>query len=105
LKKLFKQLSNLILAKVIEMVELKIEIPPSLEKEIEKLPKEKLSEMLKDFLRLKAFELELKRSEELQRFVFEALSAKSKLTVKGAMELGEKVKEGLLQELKEKGLI
>jgi hypothetical protein len=54
---------------------------------------------------LKVFELELKRLRELQRLVLEMLSMKSKLTEKDAMELGEKVKEGMLQELKERGLI
>ncbi len=86
-------------------MEITISIPEELEEEIKKIPKEELSEMLKEFLRLKIFELELKKSKELQRLVLEMLSTKSKLTEEEAMELGEKVKEGLLQELKEKGLV
>jgi len=48
---------------------------------------------------------ELKKSKELQRFILESLSAKSKLTLEDAMELGNKVKEGMLEELKERGLV
>jgi len=48
---------------------------------------------------------ELKKSKELQRFILESLSAKSKLTLEDAIELGNKVKEGMLEETKEKGLI
>jgi hypothetical protein len=54
---------------------------------------------------LKVFELELKRLRELQRVMLEMLSMKSKLTEEDAVKLGEMVKEGMLQELKEKGLI
>lgn len=53
----------------------------------------------------KIFKLKLKKSKELQRLVLETLSRKSRLTKEEAMKLGEEVKEGLLQELKEKGLI
>jgi len=61
--------------------------------------------MIVEFLRLKVFELELKRLRELQRLMLEMLSMKSKLTEEDAVKLGEKVKEGMLQELKERGLI
>jgi hypothetical protein len=61
--------------------------------------------MIVEFLRLKVFELELKRLRELQRLMLEMLSMKSKLTEEDAVKLGEKVREGMLQELKEKGLI
>jgi len=64
-----------------------------------------MADMIVEFIRLKIFEHELKKSKELQRFIFESLSAKSKLTLEDAMELGNKVKEGMLEELKEKGLI
>jgi len=47
----------------------------------------------------------LKESKKLQRFIFESLSAKSKLTLEDAAELANKVKEGMLEELKEKGLL
>ena len=61
--------------------------------------------MIVEFIRLKIFEHELKKSKELQRVIFESLSAKSKLTLEDAIELGNKVKEGMLGELKEKGLV
>ena len=86
-------------------VELRIEIPPDLEEKVRGIPREELSRMIVEFLRLKVFELELKRLRELQKLILEMLSMKSKLTEKDAMELGEKVKEGMLQELKERGLI
>jgi len=86
-------------------VELKIEIPPDLEEKVRGIPREELSRMIVEFLRLKVFELELKRLRELQRVMLEMLSMKSKLTEEDAVKLGEMVKEGMLQELKEKGLI
>lgn len=85
------------------MAELMVKIPEELESEVKELPE--MGEMLKEFIRLKVFELELKRSRELQRFVFEALASKSRLTEKDALELGRKVNEGVLMELKERGLL
>jgi hypothetical protein len=86
-----------------EMAEVVIKIPEELKDKMEGLPG--MEEMVAEFIRLKIFEHELKKSKELQRFIFESLSAKSKLTVENAKELGDKVNEGLLEELKEKGLI
>ena len=86
-------------------VELRIEIPPDLEEEVRGIPREELSRMIIEFLRLKVFKLELKRLRELQKLILEMLSMKSKLTEEDAVKLGEMVKEGMLQELKEKGLI
>ena len=86
-------------------VELRIEIPPDLEEKVRGIPREELSRMIVEFLRLKVFELEVKRFRELQRVMLEMLSMKSKLTEEDAVKLGEMVKEGMLQELKEKGLI
>ena len=85
------------------MAEVVIKIPKELKAEMEGLPG--LEEMVAEFIRLKIFEHELKKSKELQRFILESLSAKSKLTLENAKELGDKVNEGLLEELKEKGLI
>jgi len=45
------------------------------------------------------------KSRELQRFIFESLSEKSKLTMEDAIELGNKVKEGMREELRERGLL
>ncbi|MCS7366909.1 MAG: hypothetical protein NDF52_03415 [archaeon YNP-WB-062] len=86
-------------------MELRIEIPPELEEEVRRIPREELSRMIIEFLRLKVFELELKRLRELQKLILEMLSMKSKLTEEDAVKLGEKVKEDILQELKEKGMI
>ena len=84
---------------------MRIEIPPELEEEVRRIPREELSRMIVEFLRLKVFELELKRLRELQKLMLEMLSMKSKLTEEDAVKLGEMVKEGMLQELKERGLI
>lgn len=78
------------------MAELAVEIPKELE---EKMPE--IEGLVREFIRLKVFELELKRSRELQRFVLDALASKSKLTAKGAAELGAKVGQGMLKELEE----
>jgi len=85
------------------MAEVVIKIPKELKAEMEGLPG--MEEMVAEFIRLKIFEHELKKSKELQRFILESLSAKSKLTLENAKELGDKVNEGLLEELKENGLI
>jgi hypothetical protein len=79
--------------------------PPDLEEEVRRIPREELSRIIIEFLRLKVFELELKRLRELQRLMLETLSMKSKLTEEDAVKLGDKVREGMLKELKEKGLI
>ena len=94
-----------ILLVVVEMseVEIRFKVPTGLKEEMEELPG--MEEMVVEFIRLKIFEHELKKSKELQRFIFESLSAKSKLTPADAIELGEKMKEGMLEELKEKGLM
>ena len=80
-----------------------MKIPEEFEDKIKELPG--MEEMVVDFIKLKIFEHELKKSKELQRFILESLSAKSKLTLEDAMELGNKVKEGMLEELKERGLV
>lgn len=85
------------------MAELMVNIPEELESEVKELPE--MEEMLKEFIRLKVFEFELKRSRELQRFVFEALASKSKLTEKDALELGGKITESAFKRLVDKGLV
>ena len=85
------------------MGELRVEVPEEFEEKIKEFPE--MEEMIVEFIKLKIFEHELKKSKELQRFIFESLSAKSKLTLEDAIELGNKVKEGMLEELKEKGLV
>jgi len=83
--------------------EVRFKVPMELKEEMEELPE--MEEMVVEFIKLKIFEHELKRSKELQRFIFESLAAKSKLTPEDAIELGNRVKEGMLEELKEKGLL
>lgn len=83
--------------------EVRFKVPMELKEEMEELPG--MEEMVVEFIKLKIFEHELKRSKELQRFIFESLAAKSKLTLEDAIELGNRVKEGMLEELKEKGLL
>lgn len=85
------------------MGELRLKIPEEFEEKIKEFPE--MEGMIVEFIKLKIFELELKKSKELQRFILDSLSAKSKLTLEDAIELGNKVKEGMLEELKEKGLI
>lgn len=86
------------------MSELRIKIPDELEKTMKEF-KLDWSEIALEAIRLKVFESHLSRSRKLRRAVFEALVSKSKLTKKDALELGSKVKEGMLKELKEKGLV
>ncbi len=83
--------------------EVRFKVPMELKEEMEELPG--MEEMVVEFIKLKIFEHELKRSKELQRFIFESLAAKSKLTLEDAIELGNRVKQGMLEELKEKGLL
>ena len=77
-------------------------VPKELKDRVEEFPE--IKEMIREFIKLKVLELELKRSRELQRFVFEMLSSKSKLTKHNAAELASKINRGLATELKEKGL-
>ena len=100
--KVFKYAWTMLL-QVMEMGELRLKIPEEFEDKIKALPG--MEDMIVDFIRLKIFEHELKKSKELQRFILESLSAKSKLSLEDAVELGNKVNEGLLEELKEKGLV
>ena len=85
------------------MSEFVVNIPKNLEKDIKELPD--LGNSMQEFIRLKVFELELKRSIELQKFVFEALASKSKLTGSDASMLAKKMDVGLLEELKENKLV
>ena len=84
------------------MSEFVINIPKKMEKEFKEFPE--LENSVREFIKLKIFELELKRSRELQKFVFEALASKSRLTGKDASDLVKKIDAGLLEELKENKL-
>ena len=86
------------------MAELKLVISDELEKSISefKLDWIKIAE---EAIKARAFELKLARSKELQKALLEALASKSKLTEKDALKLGNKINEGISEELKGKGLV
>ena len=86
-----------------KMAELKIKVPDELEREMEELPVN-WSEIALEAIKLRVFESHLSKSKELQRAVLEVLASKSKLTKKGALELGRKVNEGMIKKLKEEGI-
>jgi hypothetical protein len=87
----------------IKMAELKVIVPDELEPELN------WSEFIAKTIELKAFELELNKSNKLKLLLLKALTSKSKLSKaeaeKFAVELGNKIKEGRLNELKGKGLM
>lgn len=87
------------------MAELKVKIPEELEREITTSPEVDWSAFILEAIRVKAFELQLSKSKKLQRAVLEILASKSRLTEAGALELGRRLNEGLLKELKDKGLV
>lgn len=85
------------------MAELKIKIPDELEPELD------WSGFIAKTIELKSFELELNKSNKLKLLLLKALTSKSKLSEKEAekfaAELGNKIKEGRLKELSDKGLM
>ena len=90
------------------MAELKIEIPDELSKELNESPEFDWPEFIAKSIELKSFELELERSNKL-KLLLKSLTSKSKLSKdeaeKFADELGSKIKEDRLGELKNKGLM
>ncbi len=80
-----------------------LSVPDELKKEMEDFS-ENWSDIALEAIKLKVFESHLSRSKEMQRAVLESLASKSKLTEKDALELGRKVNEGMLKQLKDKGL-
>ena len=86
------------------MVKLELEIPDELEKEIKEFS-EDWSKIALEAIKLKIFELELKRSRKLRHLLFKALISKSKFSEKDALELGRKINESLYKDLKSEGLI
>jgi hypothetical protein len=89
------------------MAEVFIKIPKELGKSIEEFPE--IKDEVQKFIRLRAFELELKRSKRLSLLLLKALTSKSKVSEeeadKFAIEFGRKLKEGRAKELKAMGLI
>ena len=86
------------------MSELIVKVPKDLEKNIREFP-EDWSGIALEAIRLKAFELELGRSRRLRHLLFKALISESKFTEEDALELGRKVNESMLKDLKSKGLM
>ncbi|GEM_PF-837289 len=91
------------------MAELKVEIPDELSKELNESPEFDWPEFIAKSIELKSFELELERSNKLKLLLLQSLTSKSKLSKdeaeKFADELGNKIKEDRLGELKNKGLM
>ena len=91
------------------MAELKIEIPDEVNKELSKSLEFNWSEFIAKTIELKAFELELERTNKLRLLLLKSVTSKSKLSKdeaeKFAAELGNKIKEGRLDELRDDGLI
>lgn len=82
-----------------------LQLTKKVDAKIKEFPQVDWSKVAEEAIEAKAFELRLSRTKELQKALLEALASKSKLTEKGALELGRKVGEGISNELKEKGLI
>ena len=75
------------------------------EDEIKEFPKVDWSKVAEEAIKAKAFELSLNSSKKLRLSILKLLASKSKLTEKDALELGNKVNEGIAKRLKEEGLI
>ena len=86
------------------MVEIVVKVPEELEKEMKEFS-EDWSKIALEAIKLKIFELELKRSRKLRHLLFKALISKSKFSEKDALELGRKINESLYKDLKSEGLI
>lgn len=80
-------------------------VPDEMKKGMDELPDINWSAVCREAIRARMLEMSLLRSRELRMTLLRLLASKSKLTEKDAMELGEKVKEGMLKELKAKGLM
>ena len=91
------------------MAEIVVKIPEELEREIKAFPDIDWSMLFRKFIKAKTFELELKRSNKLRLLLIKSLTSKSKLSEEEAdrfaIELGNKIKDERLEELKANGLI
>ncbi|ODS35642.1 MAG: hypothetical protein A7316_00685 [Candidatus Altiarchaeales archaeon WOR_SM1_86-2] len=91
------------------MSEILVRIPDELEHEIEMLPGVNWQRVALNAIQSKAFELTLKRSRKLRLLLLKTITSKSKLSEeeadKFALELGDKIKEERLEELKIKNLV
>jgi len=91
------------------MGEILVKIPNELEREIEVLPEINWQRVALDAIQSKVFELNLKRSKRLKLMLLKTITAKSNLSEeeadKFALELGDKIKEDRLKELKAKKMV
>ena len=78
---------------------IKVNVPEELKEELEESGLD-LSNLVREVIVSKAFEIHLAKSKALQRAIFEALVNKSKLTEEDATELANKINLGMLKELK-----
>ncbi len=79
------------------MAEICIKIPDELREKMEESNLD-LSLLVKEFITLKLFEIQLSKSVALQRAVFESLIAKSKLSEEDARELANNINIGMAEE-------
>lgn len=82
-----------------------LQLSKEVENKIREFPEVDWSKVAEEAIVSKSFELRLSRSKELQKALLEALASKSKLTEKDAIELANKIDEGISKELKEKGIL
>ena len=75
------------------------------EDKIKEFPEVDWTKVAEEAIKAKAFELSLNSSKKLRLSILKLLASKSKLTEKDALELGNKVNEGIAKRLKEEGLI
>jgi len=82
-----------------------LQLSKEVENKIREFPEVDWSKVAEEAIISKSFELRLSRSKGLQKALLNSLASKSKLTEKDAIELANKIDEGISKELKEKGLL
>jgi len=82
-----------------------LELSEELENKMREFPEVDWPEVAEESIKAKAFELSLNSSKKIRLSILKLLASKSKLTEKDALELGNKVNEGIAKRLKEEGLI
>lgn len=89
------------------MADIFIKVPKELGKSIEEFPQ--IKDDVQEFIKLRAFELELKRSKRLSLLLLKTLASKSSLSEEEAdefaLDLGRRLKVGRVKKLKSMGLI
>ena len=82
-----------------------LQLSKEVENKIREFPEVDWSKVAEEAIISKSFEIRFSRSKELQKALLNALASKSKLPEKDAIELANKIDEGISEELKEKGLL